>query len=406
MTVITEFGEASFPIGRANLFDPDPALAALPPISRVMLPAGETDWVEGWLVTGYAVARTLLADQRFSSVRTHVTMATRSLTQRFRSGGVGVGGRGFFMSADDPEHARYRGLLTGQFSAKRLRALQPRVAQIVDDCLEDLAAADRPADLVAHFALPVPSLVICELLGVDSDNRPCLQDLTRELLNFTNTPERSRSAGERLYRYLAELVTDKRATPDDAMLSGLIRDDPSLTDQELTNMAVGLLVAGHETTANMLGLGTFALLCHPDQLRALRANPDLMPRAVEELLRYLSVAGAVGMPRVARENLTLGGAQIKTGQTVLISLPQVNRDTALTTDPNRLDITRERSHHLAFGHGIHQCLGSQLARIEMQTGFRALLDRFGSLALAVAPEQVPMRTDMSIYGVHTLPVTW
>lgn len=405
MTVITEFGEASFPIGRANLFDPDPALAALPPISPVMLPTGETDWVEGWLVIGYTVARTLLADQRFSSVRKDVKMATRSLTQRFRSG-VGFGGRGLFISADDPEHGRYRGLLTGQFSMKRMRALQPRVQQIVDDCLDDLAAADRPADLVAHFALPVPSLVICELLGVDSDDRPCFQDLTRELLNFTNTVERTRSAGDRLYRFLADLVTAKRAAPDHAVLSGLIHDDPSLTDEELTNMAVLLLVAGHETTANMLGLGTFALLLNPDQLGALRANPDLMPLAVEELLRYLSIAGSFGMPRVAREDLTLAGAEIKAGQTVLISLPQVNRDSALTVDPNRLEITRERSHHVAFGHGIHQCLGQQLARIEMQTGFRTLFDRFGSLALAVAPEQVPMRTDMSIYGVHALPVTW
>jgi cytochrome P450 len=190
------------------------------------------------------------------------------------------------------------------------------------------------------------------------------------------------------------------------VISGLITSGADLSDDELVGISMLLLIAGHETTANMLSLGTFALLQHPQQMQRLREQPESMPDAVEELMRYLSIVGSAGLPRVAREDLELAGAQVRAGQTVLISLPAVNRDPALGERPDELDLARERTHHLAFGHGIHQCLGQQLARVEMRIGFRTLLDRFPTLRLATPVEQVPLRTDMSIYGVHELLVAW
>jgi len=287
-----------------------------------------------------------------------------------------------------------------------MRSLEPRIQQIVDAALDGLVAAGSPADLVAEFALPVPSLVICELLGVDYGDRATFQDLTRTLLSLTATTEESMAAGARVRQFMLDLVTDKRAHPDDAVISGLITSGAGLSDDELVGISMLLLIAGHETTANMLSLGTFALLQHPEQMQRLRERPETMPDAVEELMRYLSIVGSTGLPRVAREDLELSGAQVRAGQTVLISLPAVNRDPALGERPDELDLTRERTHHLAFGHGIHQCLGQQLARIEMRAGFEGLLRRFPTLALAVPAEEVKLRTDMNIYGVHELPVTW
>jgi len=203
--------------------------------------------------------------------------------------------------------------------------------------------------------------------------------------------------------YLASLVTGKRADPGEDILSDLARQD-DLSIEELTGIAFLLLLAGHETTANMLGLGTFALLEHPDQLAELRADPSLMPGAVEELLRYLSVADI--FYRYATEDLELGGETIPEGSTVVVSLLAANRDPARFENPDSLDLRRNARGLLSFGHGVHQCLGQQLARIEMRAGFEGLLRRFPTLALAVAADEVRLRTDMNIYGVHELPVTW
>ena len=404
MSVSAATESPSFPIGRENLFDPAAALATFPPISPVRLPDGETGWVDGWLVTTHAVARAVLSDQRFSSERGRVNMATRQQSLRFRA--RSGNNAGLFISMDDPDHARYRKLLTGQFTVKHMRSLEPRIQQIVDSALDGLVAAGNPADLVAEFALPVPSLVICELLGVDYGDRGTFQDLTRTLLSLTATPAESLAAGEGVRQFMLDLVTAKRANPDDAVISGLITSGAGLSDDELVGISMLLLIAGHETTANMLGLGTFALLQHPEQMQRLRERPESMPDAVEELMRYLSIVGSTGLPRVAREDLELAGTQVRAGQTVLISLPAVNRDPALGARPDELDLGRERTHHLAFGHGIHQCLGQQLARVEMRIGFAALLERFPTLRLATPVDQVPMRTDMSIYGVHELLVAW
>jgi cytochrome P450 len=201
------------------------------------------------------------------------------------------------------------------------------------------------------------------------------------------------------------LVRAKRRQPAEDLLSGLIHGDGGLTDDELVNIGNLLLIAGHETTANMLGLGTLTLLQHPGQLAALRADPTLFTGAVEELLRYLSII-QFGLLRVATEDVEVGGRRILAGDPVVVAVMTADRDPARFADPDTLDVTRGYSPHLAFGHGVHQCLGQQLARVELKVGLRALLERFPTLRLAVPPEQVRMRDDMAIYGVHELPVTW
>ncbi|WP_232667358.1 cytochrome P450 [Pseudonocardia sp. TRM90224] len=385
----------TFPMGRRQ-FDPPVEFAGLPPISPVRMPSGAT----GWAVTALAPAKALLADPRVSSDRSRTESPIPGLNRRFDAIEPGM-----FIAMDDPEHAHYRRMLTGQFTVRRMRALEGRVEEIVRDQLDALVAAGAPGDLVAEFALPVPSLVICELLGVRYDSREEFQETTKTLLSLTATQEEVFEARRRVRDFLTELVAAKRKQPDDALISGLI-EAGALTDQELVNISMLLLIAGHETTANMLSLGTFALLQNPEQMRLLRADPELMPTAVEELLRYLTIVGSLGLARVAAEDIEIDGVRISAGETVLISLPAVNRDPHLAEDPDTLDITRPRTSHVAFGHGIHQCLGQQLARTEMKIGYRQLLDRFPTLELACDPQDVPLRTDMGIYGVHALPVRW
>ncbi|MFD0478451.1 cytochrome P450 [Nonomuraea thailandensis] len=313
---------------------------------------------------------------------------------------------GMFVFMDPPEHTRLRRLLTGQFTVRRMRALESRLREIAVEHIEAMRAAGTEADLVPAYALPIPSLAICELLGVDYADRAEFQERTAIALNSDTPDDERMQAGLELYGFIQGLVTAKRESPGDDILSGLVHDaDPPLTDAQLTDMALVLLGAGHETTANMLGLGTFALLEHPDQLAALRADPALMDNAIEELLRYLSII-QMGVSRVAVEDVTIAGVKIPAGATVIIATPEANRDPRHWDDPDRLDVHRPRTSHLAFGHGIHQCLGQQLARAEMKVGLSELITRMPDLRLTVPADQVPLRNEMLIFGVHSLPVTW
>lgn len=306
---------------------------------------------------------------------------------------------------DPPEHTRIRRLLTGQFTVRRMRQLIPAVERIVAGQLDAMASAGGPVDLVQDFALPIPSLVICELLGVPYADRADFQRNSSTVLRLDATHEEVQQAHLAMSRHIHELTVAKRAAPTDDILGGLVRDG-RLTDEEVAGVGALLLLAGHETTANMIALGTMCLLGNPGQLAALRADPSLMDNAVEELLRYLTII-QFGLRRVALEDVELGGHRIEAGATVLASLTSGNRDaTQFSGDPDQLDVRRPYSPHLAFGHGIHQCIGQQLARVEMKAALSALIDRFPGLRLAVPAQEVPMRDDMLIYGVHELPVTW
>ncbi|MCK2220785.1 cytochrome P450 [Actinomadura sp. ATCC 31491] len=357
----------------------------------------------GWLVTGYAAARAVLADPRFSNRPEKMHPPLPGRMELLRRQGFKPQ-PGLFLRTDPPEHTRYRRLLTGQFTVRRMKALEPRIAEITEECLDAMEAAGPPADLVQAFALPIPSLVICELLGVPYEDRARFQEDARVLFNLEAGLEEALAAIGSTMAYLRDLIGRKRKEPGDDLLSGLV-EGGELDDEELTGVGFLLLIAGHETTANMLGLGTYALLANPGQLALLRADPSLADNAVEELLRYLTIIH-LGPLRSAEEDVEIEGNLIRAGETVTLSLPAANRDPARFPGGDTLDLTRPATGHLTFGHGIHQCLGQQLARAEMRLAYPALLRRLPGLRLAVTPEEVPMRSDMSIYGVHRLPVTW
>ncbi|MGW0803004.1 cytochrome P450 [Nonomuraea sp. NPDC002799] len=394
--------ELTFPMVRQRPFDPPEEVARLRRQAS-MHRMTYADGHQGWLVTGYAAARAVLAHPAFSNrpELTHPPIPGRAALGRAREF---VTPPGMFLRMDAPEHTRYRKLLTGQFTVRRMKLLEPRIEEITHACLDAMAATGGPVDLVEAFALPIPSLVICELLGVPYEDRRQFQEDSKILFNLETAVDDVLAALGRVSAYLLGLIRRKREEPADDLLCGLI-ESGELTDEELTGVAFLLLLAGHETTANMLGLGTYALLANPGQLAVMRDDPSSVDNGVEELLRHLTIIH-LGPVRAATADVEIDGHLIKAGEAVTLHLPAANRDPARFAGGEHLDLTRPAGGHLTFGHGIHQCLGQQLARTEMRIGYPALLRRFPGLRLAVTPEEVPMRSDMSIYGVHRLPVTW
>ncbi len=389
---------------RASTFDPAPRLARLSatgPIHRV-----EHNDEQLWLVTGQDTARTLLADPRMSADRFKVKRLRDKLSSEMRDKFAAAESRaGSFITTDPPEHTRYRRLLARQFTMRRMRALTEQIEEIIGGRVDAMIATGPPADLIRDFALPVPSLVVCELLGVPVADRGHFQNDTIELLDLATNLEGLIEVGTRMHRYMAGLVRQKRANPEDDLLSELATTS-DMSDDEMVGLANLLLIAGHETTTNMLGLGVLALLDHPVQLAALRDDPaGLMDTAVEEMLRYLSIVDT-GIVRYALADVEIGDVTIHEGDTVMCSVIATNRDLAECPAPDEFRIDRPRGRHLSFGHGVHQCLGNELARIEMSVSFRELLRRLPGLRLAVPAEEVHVRTTSTIFGVKRLPITW
>ena len=389
---------------RRHRFDPIEELAEVREgdgLTRVMTPFGTS----AYLVTRYDDVREVLADStRFSNAATRqvrppgVSDVSDEELEELRAGQM--------LAFDPPDHTRLRKMLTSEFTVKRMRRLEPRIVEIVDAALDDLEHVGKPGDLVSTFALPVPSLVICELLGVPYSDRAEFQHRTGRLLDASLPVEQQMKLQRESREYMAGLVAQAQAEPGDDMLGMLVRkhgDD--LSTAELIGIASLLLVAGHETTSNMLGLGTLALLRHPDQLAIMRDDPAAVEPAVEELLRWLSIVHS-GVPRTTTTEVKIAGHTIPAGEQLVLALPAANRDPALTEHPERLDITREAARHVAFGHGVHHCLGAPLARMEMKVAFPALLRRFPDLALAVPYEEIEFRAFHVVYGLHALPVTW
>lgn len=383
-------------------FDPPPELQSLrdtAPLVRVRLRNGVT----AWLVTRYAEGRALLSDPRLSS----------DITRPGYPIEVDVSARGespvSFILMDDPEHARLRKMVTSSFVIKRVEAMRPGVQRIVDDLIDAMLAGPKPVDLMRAFALPVPSLVICQLLGVPYDDHAFFQDNSTILINRDVPAEERTAAGGRLFHYLDDLVGKKIEKPGDDLLSGLVTrvDAGELTRAEAARMGVLMLLAGHETTANMIALGTLALLEHPDQLARLRDtdDPALVRSAVEELLRYLNITHN-GRRRVALEDIEIAGVTIRAGEGVIVAGDVANRDPSVFADPDRLDLDRNPRGHVAFGFGPHVCLGQPLARMELQVVYSTLYRRVPTLALATTLAEIPFKHDGSVYGVYELPVTW
>ncbi|MER7956221.1 cytochrome P450 [Streptomyces sp. NPDC096030] len=379
-------------------FDPPAGLAELreaSTLTRMTYPDGHV----GWLATGHATVRAIMGDPRFSS-------RYELMHHPFPGGPEGplpTAPVGDMTGMDAPQHTRFRRLLTGKFTVRRMRQLSDRVAEITAAHLDAMERSGPGTDLVEAFARPLPALMICELLGVPYADRERFQNHAHTLMAMDVTPEEQYTAFTGLQEYMAELVAAKRAEPSDDLLGDLAHDS-DLTDEELVGVGGFLLAAGLDTTANMIAHGTFALLGNPAQADAVRTDPELAPQAVEELMRYLTVAHT-GM-KSALEDVELEGRLIKAGESVTLSLEAANRDPERFPDPDRLDVHRKATGHLGFGHGIHQCLGQQLARVEMTVALPALLRRFPTLRLAVPAAEVPLRTNMNIYGVHRLPVTW
>jgi cytochrome P450 len=386
-------------------FDPTDQLAQIRAdegVTRVVTPFGMT----AWLVTRYEDVREVLSDPaRFSNARRRFPMPDE-LELRLSEHEILQQRAGQLLALDPPEHTRLRRMLTPEFTVRRIGGLAPRIQEIVESHLDDHERAGPPADLVSGFALPIPSLVICELLGVPYSERADFQRRTRRQLDFS-VPIGERMALQRESReFMRGQVIRAKDAPGEDLLGRLIRQHgDALSEDELVGIASLLLVAGHETTANMLGLGTLALVCHPEQLALVRDDPAAVEPAVEELMRWLSIVPS-GIPRITTTEVTLAGHTIPAGELVMAGLVAANRDPAFIDHPDRLDITRGEIGHLAFGHGVHHCLGAPLARMEMRTAFPALLRRFPRLGLAVPFEEIGFRAHHFIYGLNSLPVTW
>ncbi|MFE5711873.1 cytochrome P450 [Streptomyces sp. NPDC056501] len=379
-------------------FDPPARLAELreeSPLTRMAYPDGHV----GWLATGYSTVRAIMGDNRFSS-------RYELMHYPFPGGPEGPlppAPVGDMTGMDAPEHTRLRRILTGKFTVRRMRLLSDRVAEITAEHLDAMERGGPGADLVEAFARPLPALMICELLGVPYADRDRFQGHADTIMSMDVSPEARYAAYAGLQEYMAELVAAQRAAPGDDLLGDLARDS-DLSDEELVGVGGFLLAAGLDTTANMIAHGTFALLTDPAQADALRTDPGLAPQAVEELMRYLTIAHT--SVKSALEDVELEGRLIKAGESVTLSLEAANRDAERFPDPDVLDLHRKATGHLGFGHGIHQCLGQQLARVELTVALPALLRRFPTLRLDMPADEVPLRTDMNIYGVHRLPVTW
>ncbi|MFJ8111748.1 cytochrome P450 [Streptomyces sp. NPDC096132] len=392
-----------FPMPRAARcpFDPPPALRELQeraPLTKVRL----WDGTEPWLVTRYAEQRAILGDPRVSA-------DTDSPGYPTKAGPEAGEGKLSFIMMDDPEHARLRRMVTAPFAIKKVEALRPAVQRIVDDLIDGLLAGPKPVDLVEEFALPIPSLVICELLGVPYDDHAFFQDNTKTMVHRDATPEQRGRASREVAAYLAGLIGKRLADPCDDLLSSIAARVTAgeIDHQQATEMALLLLIAGHETTANMIALGTLALLQHPDQLALLRDtdDPGLVSSAVEELLRYLHITH-LGRRRAVTEDIEIAGQVIKAGEGVIMANEIANRDPEVFPDPDRLDLTRDARRHVAFGFGVHQCLGQPLARMELQVVYGTLYRRIPTLKLVGSVDDVRFKHDAFIYGVHSLPVTW
>lgn len=389
---------------RRDAFDPVPELGALrdsPGIRTVVNAFGMTVY----LITRYDDVKAMLSDHaHFANSRPPGFVVPGAPAQPQEEQANSRAGN--LLGLDPPEHQRLRRMLTAEFTIRRMKQLEPRIVEIVTAHLDAMEAAGPPADLVESFALPIPSLVICELLGVPYTDRADFQQRSARQLDLS-LPIPERLELQRQGRaYMHSLVERARSRPGDDILGMLVREHGAeLGDDELVGIAGLLLLAGHETTSNMLGLGTLALLRHPDQLAVVRDDPDAIGPAVEELLRWLSIV-QTSIPRITTAEVELAGVTIPAGQLVFGSLPAANRDPEFTAAPDVLDVRRGAPGHVAFGHGVHHCLGAPLARMELRIAWPALFRRFEHLELAEDFEDVQFRSFHFIYGLRSLAVTW
>ena len=391
-----------FPFSRTDPFHPPAQYAEARrqcPVSPVRL------WnrQRAWLLTKLAQFRSVLQDRRFSGEFARpdfpaVTEARVAIDKAERA----------FVGMDNPRHQHFRRMFTREFSHKRMMALRPRVEAITADLLDRMERKGPPADLVADLAVTLPALVMCELFGSPYEDHAYIMKCAAGRHGLRQSPEEAARTASDLVAYCRALIDAKERQPADDMLSRVIAEyvvPGTLGRDELADICAMILRAGHDTTTNMIGVGTLVLFQHPEQLARLKADPSLVERAVEELLRYVTPV-QFAPRRVALEDVELCGMHIRKGDGVFAVAPSANRDEEVFPDPDRLDIGRDASQHVSFGYGIHQCLGQGLARIELHVVFTALFARFPGLRLACRLEDVPFKYDSQIFGAYKLPVEW
>jgi cytochrome P450 len=395
-----------YPMDRAARcpFAPPPQMLEMgeaKPLSRVKIWDGSIPW----LITGHEVARALFADSRVSvddrrSGFPHWNEHMLStVNKRPRS----------VFTSDAEEHTRFRRMLSKPFTFKRVEGLRPAIQKITDQCIDEILTGPRPADIVSKLALPVPTVVISEMLGVPYEDHEFFQHHANVGLARYASAEDGQKGAMSLAKYLSNLVEAKMADPSEDAMSDLAErvSAGEISVKEAAQLGTGLLIAGHETTANMIGIGVFALLENPEQAALLRESddPKFIANAAEELMRYLSIIQN-GQRRVAIEDIEIGGETIRAGEGIIIDLAPANWDAAAYAEPEKLELGRDASQQLGFGYGRHQCVGQQLARAELQIVFHTLVRRIPTLRLAVPFDGVPFKHDRLAYGVYELPVTW
>ena len=390
-----------FPFSRSRQFDLPTEYAKVS--GKCPLPVTLWNDQRAWLVGKHSEFRAVLVDERFSGEFARsdfpcVTEARHSIDKAEKS----------FVGMDNPRHDHYRRMLMKEFTAKRMMALQPKIQAITQDLLDDMERMGPPCDLVSALAVEMPALVMCALFGSPYEDHRYIAKLASGRHGLTQSPAEAVKSATDLVEYCRKLIAKKEIEPADDMMSRVIQEfvvPGHLTRDEFADMCSMVLRAGHDTTTNMIGLGTLLLLQHPDQLAMLKSQPELIEGAVDELLRYLSPV-QFAPRRVALEDAEIGGVQIKQGDGVFAVPAAANRDPAEFPNPDVLDLSRDASNHLAFGFGIHRCLGQGLARIELQVVFPALFQRFPKLHLAEPFDMIKFKYDSQIYGLHSLIVAW
>lgn len=387
-----------FPLPASDsIYDPASELGQvreLAPVVRVDTSDGEPTW----LVTGHAEVRRVLTDPRFSRARAVAGSASAELSVLTTES---------LISMDPPEHTRLRRLLAHAFSQRQLARLRPRVTALVNQLIDDLTSGAPPADLIEHFSTPLPLHAIGEMLGVPPEYRIQCTEWTATMLG---SGQQDPQGMQEALDGFASIIASKRSNPDDGLISALItaRDQHDrLTERELLMVTIALVLGGHETTTHVINLSLLTLLHYPDQMALLRSNPAILPTAVEELVRFIQLGGRdVLLPRIATEDIELGGVTVPAGDALLCAWTVANRDPAAFSDPDRLDLTRTDNPHLGFGAGVHHCVGIQLGRLVLHEALYGLLQKLPRLALAVPVSELRFKPDQFLRGLEFLPIRW
>ena len=391
-----------FPFRRTDPLQPPPQYGQAR-TTQPVFPVTLWDGRRAWLLTRYEDVRAVTTDPRFSGEFANpnfpaITEA-RVVVDKQERAVVGM---------DNPRHDLYRRMFTKEFGTKRIFGLRPKVTEIANRLIDELLAQPQPADLVTTIAVPFPSLVMCELVGSPYEDHTFIIECAAGRHGLLQTPAQAEQKARELADYFMRLIRRKEASPGDDLVSRIIEEHVrpgNLSREDFAEIGAMILRAGHDTTTNMIGLGTFILLNHPEQAAAVRNDPDIVPGAVDELLRYVSPV-QFAPRRVALEDVTIGDVVIRKGDGVFALNPAANRDPQVFVDPDKFDVHRDASRHVAFGFGIHQCLGQILARMELQVVLPLLLQRLPNLRIAAKEGEIRFKDDMQIYGVHNLPVAW